>query len=377
MDEDDDDLDEVPVDDLIVNVRYFEVRLPDGTSWGSDGDPIRGLIPETSVMELSLETVAEALGLLSEHVEDGAPEGYFLEIDPPDRIADIELHDGVALESYGTDQLYASVSIGLPVGLDPQFEQSIESVVAPMLEHAGAIGRVTRVSLLFEHQVVVMVRFTEMGGRTVGELIGLADDVRALLLAIRSGQANDKVALGLVLAGHAGALVGQPESEWLDAKKQLWELGTAAGNAEAAKDLSAMANAQGGMVLIPARTTVISGREVISEVRDMPVDRVDITQIRDVLRRWVFPPLPQLVTEVIETSDGRVRLIVAVGAHRPENWPHLVVGDPDSEFPVQAVSAWVRDGDRNRALTGPEMHALMRHEAAARSPGVEPPHTGV
>jgi hypothetical protein len=194
----------------------------------------------------------------------------------------------------------------------------------------------------------------------------LADDVRALLLAVRSGRVDETVALGLVLGGHVGALVGQPESEWLDAKKQPWALGTPAGNAEAAKDVSAMANARGGMILIPARTTVMSGREVVSEVREMPIDRIDVTQVRDVLRQWVFPPLPDLVTEIVETSEERGCLVVAVGAHRSENWPHLVVGDPDSEFPVQAVSAWVRDGDRNRALTAPELHALMRREMTDR-----------
>ena len=103
----------------------------------------------------------------------------------------------------------------------------------------------------------------------------------------------------------------------------------------------------------------------------MPVDRIDITQVRDVLRQWVFPPLPDLVTEVVGTAEGRGCLVVAVGAHRPENWPHLVVGDPDSEFSVQAVSAWVRDGDRNRALTAPELHALMRPEAAGRQSAEE------
>jgi hypothetical protein len=127
-----------------------------------------------------------------------------------------------------------------------------------------------------------------------------------------------------------------------------------------------MANAQGGMILIPARTTVVSGREVVSDVRDLPVERIDITQIRDVLNQRVFPPLPDLVTEVVPTTEGRGRLVVAVGKHRADNWPHLVVGDPESEFPVQAVSAWIRDEDRNRALTAPEIHALMRPRPSTR-----------
>jgi hypothetical protein len=363
--DEEDGLTDVPIGDLVVDLQFFEVRLPDGESWGRESDLDAGLIPEGSVRELPLSTVATALGLLSERVEDGAPEGWFLETDPPNRLYPIEIHDGLALESYGGDQLYVTVSIGLQVHFDDEFERSVEEAVAPMLRHAGAIGRLRRGSELFGKQVIVMVRFESMAGRTVGDLIALGDDVRALLIALRSGESDEKVALNLVLAGHAPAVVGQPESRWLDAKKQLWDLRAPKGKAEAAKDVSAMANAQGGMILIPARTTVVSGREVISDIGDMPIELIDVTQIRDVLNHWVFPPLPDLVTEVVPTTGGRGRLVVAVGEHRPDNWPHLVLGDPTSEFANQAVSAWVRDGDRNRALTAPELHALMRARADA------------
>lgn len=233
-----------------------------------------------------------------------------------------------------------------------------------MLKLSGAIGRASRVSPMFEHEVVVMVRFEQMGGRTVGDLVDLADDVGALLRAVRSGKASREVALGLVLGCHAQALVGQPESEWLDAKKQAWALGTPKGNAEAAKDMSALANAGGGLIVMPAKTELLNGWEVISSIGALPVDRVDLAQIRDVLRQWIFPPLPHLVTDFVETCDGYGRLVVAVGAHRLENWPHLV-GDPDSAFPSQAFSAWVRDGDRNRALGAAEVHARIRRQPQA------------
>jgi hypothetical protein len=100
-----------------------------------------------------------------------------------------------------------------------------------------------------------------------------------------------------------------------------------------------MANARGGMIVIPARTVLVSGREVISAVRDMPVELVDVSQIRDMLNAWVFPPLPDLFTELVPTTARRGRVVVAVGEHRADNWPHLVVGDPDSEVAVQSVSA--------------------------------------
>jgi hypothetical protein len=359
-DDDEDEFTEIPVADMVVDLRSFDVRLPDGAYAANHSNIDEGVVSETSVRELSLPDFADALGYLSDLVGEGAPEGYYLEIDPPDRIHELELREGIALESYGHDQLYATISIGLPVHADEVFEQGLETLVNPMLALSGAIGRTSTVSLMWRHEVVVMVRFESMSGRTVGDLVDLAATVRALIQAARSETADREVAVGLVLGGHASALLGQPESEWLDAKKQLWALGTPQGNAEAAKDLSAIANAAGGAILIPAKTQIVNGREVISEVGLLPAERVNLTQIRDVLRQWVFPPLPDLVTEFIETSSGRGRLLVAVGAHRSENWPHLVVGDPGAEFPVQAVSAWIRDGDRNRALSAAEIHALMR-----------------
>lgn len=358
--EDDNEITEIPVDDMIVDLREFEVRLPDGTYAAMNDDFDGGVVSEDSIRHLPLASLAEALGQLSELVVEGAPEGYYLEIDPPDRIHEVEIHEGVALESHGTDQLYATVSIGLPAYADEAFERTVEPLVTPMLTLRGAVGRVSRVSMMWRDEVIVMVRFADMSSRMVRDLIGLADDVRALLLAARSGMADRHVAVGLILGRHAPALVGQPESEWLDVKRQPWSLATAAGKAEVAKDLSALANAAGGMILIPAKTQVVNGREVITEVGELPAERVDLTQIRDVLRRWVFPPLPDLVTEFVETSEGRGQLLVSVGVHRPENWPHLVLSDPEAEFPVQAFSVWVRDGDRNRALAVPEIHALMR-----------------
>lgn len=356
----DDELEDIPVGELVVDVRNFEVRLPGGRCWAYDGDLGQGLISEESVRPLPLSTVAAALGVLSEYVADGASEGWFLETDPPDRLYEIEVHEGLGLESYGSDQLYVLVSIGLQADFDETFEAGMEEILAPMLRHAGAVGRRSRVDQVFEHQAIMMLRFESMADRTAGDLITLGDEARALLLAVRSGEAGEKVALNLALAGHATALLGQPESRWLDAKNQPWSLGTPGGTAEVAKDVSAMANAQGGMILIPARTTVVSGREVISDIGDLPVELINVTQIRDVLNQRVFPPLPDLVTEIVPTTSGRARLIVAVGAHRPDNWPHLVIGEPTSDFPMQAISAWVRDGDRNRALTAPELHALLR-----------------
>jgi hypothetical protein len=365
----DDECTEIPVGDMIVDLRWFSIRFPDGSEASKENDLDQGLVSEAAVAEQPLRDLATAFGLLSEHAEDPEnPEGWFLEIDPPYRTSEIELHPGVALESWGTDWLNATVSIGLRHGFDEAFENEIEGIVEPMLRYAGAEYRTSYVDYLFDGEIVVLVRFTDMEGRKGADLIALADDVRALLQAVRSGNVTPEVALNLVQGGHAGALVGQPESQWLEAKGEPWRLGTPSGNAELAKDLSALANAQGGLIVIPAKTTIVSGREILASIGDLPEDLVDITQIRDVLKQWVFPPLPDLITELVPTGEGRVRLVVAVGPHRRGNYPHLVVGDPTGELSKHAVAAWVRDGAGNRAVTAPELHALMAKPSETDAP---------
>lgn len=294
---------EVPVGDLVVDLRSHAVRFPEATAC-RNGDLDDGLVPEAAVAEQPLEVLAQAFGELSDLVEEGAPEGWLLEIDPTDRRSEIELHEGVALESHGSDQLYAVVSIDLDRYFGEKFERQIDGIVEPMLTRLDVSYRTSTVNPIYPHQVVVMVRFNKMAGKTGADLIALGDDVRALLNAVRSGRADKDVALNLVLGSHAVTLVGQHESQWLDAKAEPWQLASAAGKAEMAKDLSSLANAQGGLIIIPARTTKTSGRERIEEIRDLPVDIVDIKQTRDVLEHWVFPPLPDLVTELRRDDQG-------------------------------------------------------------------------
>lgn len=351
---------DLPVGDLTVDLESFTVRLPGGETWREHGDLVHGLIREDSAGLLPLVEVAEALGLLSDLVGEGAPEGWFLEIDPPDRLDELELHEGLALESWGQDQLFALVSIGLQVDFDEDFERSALELVSPMLERLDAVGRISRVSELFPGEVVLMVRLKDMRNRVLGDLIELGDHVRALLLAARSNAPDSRIAVDLILGGHALALLGQSETSWLDVKSQPWDLDSAAGKAELAKDVSALANAEGGVILIPARTVLESGREVIRTVRDLPAGRVNLTQIRDVLASRVFPPLPDLVTEIVPTAEDRCRLVVAVGKHERSAWPHIVTGDPASDFASHAIAIWIRDGDRNRPISAAELHGLLR-----------------
>jgi hypothetical protein len=241
----------------------------------------------------------------------------------------------------------------------------VPDLLAPMMQRVGARMKAPYYApeYIFEHQFVVMVEFVQMTGRTVGDLLDLALSVQALLIATRQGDFNRSVARDLLRAGHIEALLGQPESQWLEAKNQFWNLGSDAGKAEATKDLSALANVAGGLIVIPAKTAGDTGRDVIDEIKSLPLERFSETQLRDTIAQWTFPPLRGLEIDIVDRGEGRAVLVIHVPAHRPEDWPHLVVGEPEAAFSSASVAAYVRDGDKNRALSAPELHALMRRDA--------------
>lgn len=60
-----------------------------------------------------------------------------------------------------------------------------------------------------------------------------------------------------------------------------------------------------------------------------------------------------------DEDAARGTIVISVASCSQECWPHLVVGDPGSAFPSKAVAAYVRDGDRNRAITASEIHAWV------------------
>lgn len=360
------------IDGLEVDLDGSYVIFGDGSSAGVDGDYACGVLPEAQIRPLPLTGLDAALGAIVE--DEGADWGtdiWVVDTDPPNRIYDVEAIDGLALCTANQGGLCALISIGLPRYVDEEFEGRVADLLAPMMARVAGSAKAPfhPPDAFFDSgDFIVMVEFNQMSGRTVGELLDVALAVQAFLKAARAGEFNRTVARDLLRAGHFRALLGQPENVWLEAKDQSWDLGTDSGKAEAAKDLSALANAAGGLVVMPARTSGHAGEDVITEVKAMPADRFSETQLRDTIARWIFPPLPAVEIDVIDAGDERVQVVIAVPTHRPQDWPHLVVGDENAAFSRAAVAGFVRDGAKNRALSAPELHQLMRGGGTAAAP---------
>jgi hypothetical protein len=366
-DPEDEEFREFPVGDLWVYPDL--VLLPGGEQARVFSDWDRPMVAESGILDLSLGDIAEAFSELGERLE--VAEEWFLALqEKPHGYDDPDLREGVAFTPLGRDRIDVIVDIdGLRPYYDETFEASVSDLLAPMLDRWGAqMGRVL-------HDgpwtwVAVRLRLPT-AGRLGADLVRFAEEARALLAAARRGPLDRQAARDLIVAGHAGALVGLREGIWLDGKGAPYRLESDAEKFELARDTSAFANAEGGLLVIPATTRVERNGEVIDEVRDLDLDLVDVGQIRDVLAEWIFPAIVGLEVQTVETTPGRGRLMIHVPAQPPEQWPYLVTRGPmGGRVRATAMSICVRHDAEIRSVEAAAIHSWL--QAGQRSAALEP-----
>ena len=204
-------------------------------------------------------------------------------------------------------------------------------------------------------------------GRTLGVAAAAAQDVLALWEATFGGALSAAAALDLLRAGRPYLLVGQPESDWLEAKREPYRLDEPEQQLELAKDVASLANAPAGGVLVVGLATIKrDGTDVIAAVRAIPAEMLSAERYRRVIRRFVYPPPEGLTVEFFETGQAKGILVVSVPDQPAENRPLLVlgaiVGDKVSGSHVSIVR---RYGDATTAVHPAALHSLLAAGRAA------------
>lgn len=115
-------------------------------------------------------------------------------------------------------------------------------------------------------------------------------------------------------AGDAPGLLGVLESASVDFKSEPYILTSNRQKQELAKDLSALVNAGGGMVVFGFKTAKATGKatDVVVEERAFPLAMCDEDQRRKVAGDWVYPPIAGLVFENFPTTGGKGYLSITV-----------------------------------------------------------------
>jgi hypothetical protein len=165
-------------------------------------------------------------------------------------------------------------------------------------------------------------------GKTLGNLHRVGLDAVALLEAIDNGDFGRESIADLLRSGHARALIGQAENEWLEAKREHHDLTSRVGEIKMARAVARFANAEhGGLVIVGLETKNNGTGDVIRKITPVPHDRKIVHKYRQILDRRLFPPPDDLHIAAIADGGGTGDLILIDIPPQPaELKPFLVHG---------------------------------------------------
>lgn len=160
-------------------------------------------------------------------------------------------------------------------------------------------------------------------------------------------------------------LIGAVESEGLEFKGAPYRLDSTKEKLELAKDISASANAGGGIIVMGIRTCVFEGHphEVAEEIRKFEETLVDIKQYEDVAHQWIYPRVSLEIKWVQSVADrGKGLAYIRVPESQSERKPFLTVGvlQEDDKKLENVVGFFQRKGDRITHMTAEELHHVLK-----------------
>jgi hypothetical protein len=328
------------------------------------------IAPVELLADVNLASFRDALA----RVEPIDQRGVVLSPDPRDTFVarSAAIIDGVRLDLEGS-RFVVAVRTWESTWDEADARTRIREILAPLLRrHRAEVLRLAPDDWgggdHLEALIAIPVR-----GRTVGEAIQLGCDARALLNALRGGSLAPDRVIDLVEGGHADALVDRPETQWLEAKSAPYRLDEDSEKLELAKDVAALANASGGVILLGAHVRRQAGGDVIDRFSPIPLEMVQERRYRAVLGSRVIPAIEDLRFVRAHRGDGRGAAALFIPPQRETLKPFLVRGAMVNGRPnASYVSVPVRTGEDIRfedaaALQGQLAagRAALRAERAA------------
>lgn len=209
--------------------------------------------------------------------------------------------------------------------------------------------------------------------KTLADLHRVGLDAVALLEAIDNGDVGRELIADLLRSGHAKALIGRAENEWLEAKREHYDLTSAVGEIKIAQAVARFANAEhGGLVIVGLATKNDGTGDVIRRITPVPHDPKIAHKYRKLLDRRLFPPPDDLRVEAIADGSGTGDLIlIDIPAQPEELKPFLVYGaviggKADDAF----ISIVRRRGDSSIPTSPAAIHMALAAGRALLTRGV-------
>jgi hypothetical protein len=204
--------------------------------------------------------------------------------------------------------------------------RSIEKLIRPLIQRSGAVALVgvdDDDESNYGGAYQLGVEITMPSWRTVADAYHLAKGALALIEAADGGALERETTLDLLRSGRVDVLLGQPENDWLDFKREGYAR-TDRGKLELAKDVAAFANAAGGILMLGVATTKAGHLETASAIMPCLPASISVNSYRAILARRVHPPPEHLEMFAIRQKSGGDVWVLSVPP-QPEEFKPLLV----------------------------------------------------
>jgi hypothetical protein len=197
-------------------------------------------------------------------------------------------------------------------------------------------------------------------GVTAEAIVNCARAVVDVIESMIAGPSR-RNALALVRAGYGEFLVGQEESDWLEAKAAPWDLETEHGKIELGQDVARFANAGGGLIVVGASTRRTGDLEKIVRVRGLASGAVSARRVVAVVNQRVYPLVEGMaVFSASLRSSKSVLLAIDVPPQSDDSKPFVVHGAIVGSHSEGAfISIVRRQGEGSVTIGAREIHSWL------------------
>jgi len=167
-------------------------------------------------------------------------------------------------------------------------------------------------------------------------------------------------------AGEFDQLKDAVENDRFECKAEPYRLDEEHQKYELAKDVSALANAKGGIILIGAQTErdPTHATDVIVKIRPLPNNLVKISQYEDIVRTWVYPPVKDIEIKWFKSSTHPATGLVGITIPEQEAlWrPFLMTRsiEPSGRVSTTLFGYAERGNGKSLPMSVQQLHTILR-----------------
>jgi hypothetical protein len=254
----------------------------------------------------------------------------------------------------------------------------VPQLLAPLLDRHEAVAEGVYRDDQGGHEFEIHSLVFRDTSRSTGDMYILAVEAQALLDAsVNTNGLTARSARDLVASGHADALRGQPEANWIDAKSEPHRTSTSAETFELAKDVAAFANTGKDAIIVWGFTAPEGpGGDVLDAPRPFKLGSVDLKAVRNKLRDHLIPILTDLEVDVVEVKAGYGYGWIFIPAQPEYVRPVMVRGVmAGNKFLGHHISVPVRVGEDTDHWDASLLHSLVQAGRVALQTATPPKPT--